>query len=257
MKGIILAGGTGSRLHPLTIAVSKQLLPVYDKPMIYYPLSTLVRAGIREILIITTPNDRNSFEKLLGDGTKWGVEISYMVQAQPKGIAEAFIIGEDFLAGSAVALVLGDNLFTSEVISLEKFSGGVSGAHIFAVKVANASAYGVVEFDADGTPKSIEEKPISPKSEHAIPGVYVFDSNAPSYAKTLKPSARGELEVTDLIKIYMDANALTVSSLPDSVGWFDMGTFDSLFEAGQLVRAMQQRTGFSIGDPGLFVQKVQ
>lgn len=255
MKGIILAGGTGTRLHPLTIAVSKQLLPVYDKPMIYYPLTSLVKAGIKEILIITTPNDRDSFEKLLGDGNKWNLEISYAVQRQPKGVAEALIIGEDFLAGSPVTLVLGDNLFTSEVISREKFEAGVSGAHIFAVRVANASEYGVVEFDVDGLPKSIEEKPTSPKGEHAIPGIYVFDSNAPSYAKLLHPSARGELEITDLIKIYMAADALTVSQLPESMGWFDMGTFDSLYEAGQLVRTIQKRTGESIGDPGIFAPK--
>lgn len=257
MKGIILAGGTGSRLHPLTIAVSKQMLPVYDKPMIYYPLSTLVRAGIREVLVITTPRDRNGFEQLLGDGSQWKLKISYAVQSQPKGIAEALIIGEDFLEGSPVALVLGDNLFTGEVIPHGKFADGVFGANIFAIKVANASAYGVVEFDADGTPKSIEEKPAEPKSDYAIPGLYVFDSMAPAKAKTLVPSARGELEITDLIKIYMDAKSLTVSALPDSVGWFDMGTHDSLFEAGQLVRAIQLRTGSSVGNPALFVQNAK
>lgn len=253
MKGIIIAGGTGSRLHPLTITVSKQLLPVYDKPMIFYPLSTLLRSGIREILVITTPRDLKSFERLLGDGSQWNICIRYEVQTHPNGIAEALIIGEEFLEGSPVALILGDNLFTGEVIQPNKFAGEVTGATIYPVKVANAAAYGVVEFDADRTPISIEEKPTKPKSNYAISGLYVFDSNAPAHAKTLKPSARGELEITDVIKIYMNAKNLSVSPLPDSVGWFDMGTHDSLFEASQLVRAIQMRTGSSVGDPALYV----
>ena len=250
MKGIILAGGSGTRLHPLTLAVSKQLLPVYDKPMIYYPLNTLILAGIREILIITTPHDQAAFGRLLQDGSQWGVELSYAVQHNPKGLAEAFIIGEAFIDGDTVALILGDNLFYGEGLgrSLKRF-GNVKGAQIFAHSVADPSAYGVVEFDDQGRAVSLEEKPALPKSRFAVPGLYFYDHRASEFAKSLKPSPRGELEITDLNRMYLSLGDLHVEELGRSVVWMDMGTFQDLSEASEFVRVVERRLGANVGQP--------
>jgi glucose-1-phosphate thymidylyltransferase len=247
-KGIILAGGSGSRLYPLTIAVSKQLMPVYDKPMVYYPLSTLMLAGVREVLLISTPQDLPLFRRLLGDGADLGMRIAYAPQPRPEGLAQAFLIGADFLAGDASALVLGDNLFYGHDLP-KAFSAAHArreGATIFGYHVANPSAYGVVEFGPDGRVRSLEEKPESPRSNHAVPGLYFYDGDAVALARTLKPSKRGELEITDLNRLYLQAGRLHAELLGRGTAWLDTGTHDSLLEAAQFVHVIENRQGLKI-----------
>jgi glucose-1-phosphate thymidylyltransferase len=250
MRGIILAGGTGSRLHPVTLGVSKQLVPVYDKPMIYYPLSTLILAGIREILVITTPHEAEAFQRLLGDGSQFGVDITYAQQPSPDGLAQAFLIGADHIGTDSVALVLGDNIFHGAGLGtqLARF-GDVDGAAIFGYRVADPSAYGVVEFDDQGIAISLEEKPAHPRSPYAIPGLYFYDSSVVERARTLRPSERGELEITDLNRSYLDEGRLRVDILDRGTAWLDTGTFDGLAEAGEFIRTVQKRQGLSIGSP--------
>jgi glucose-1-phosphate thymidylyltransferase len=250
MRGIILAGGTGSRLHPITKGVSKQLVPVYDKPMIYYPLSSLMLAGIREILVITTPHEADQFPRLLGDGSALGLDITYAVQTEPRGLAEAFLIGEDHIGDERVALILGDNVFYGGGLGkhLRRFRE-VDGAAVFGYRVSDPSAYGVVEFDASGTAISLEEKPERPRSPYAVPGFYFYGNDVVERAKSIQPSARGELEITDLNRLYLEEGRLQVEVLPRGAAWLDTGTFDDLNDASDFVRTVENRQGLKIGCP--------
>ena len=248
MKGIILAGGSGTRLHPLTLAVSKQLMPVYNKPMIYYPLSTLMHAGIREILFITTPNDQPLFKHLLGDGSKLGCRFEYQIQREPNGLAQAFVIGKQFIGNENVALILGDNIFFGGGMG-EKLesSSNPEGGLIFAYRVQDPERYGVVEFDNEGKAISIEEKPDSPKSNYAVPGLYFYDNDVIKIAENLKPSARGEYEITDINQEYLKSGKLQVKTLPRGTAWLDTGTFTSLIQASNFVQTIEERQGFGVG----------
>lgn len=250
MRGIILAGGTGSRLHPITLGVSKQLVPVYDKPMIYYPLSTLMLAGIRDILVITTPGDAAAFSHLLGDGSQFGISITYAVQPSPDGLAQAFVLGADHIGNDSVALVLGDNIFYGPGLGdqLMRYTD-VDGGSIFAYWVAEPSAYGVVDFDADGKAIALQEKPVNPRSNYAIPGLYFYDNDVIEIARSLTPSPRGELEITDVNATYLEREKLSVHVLPRGTAWLDTGTFDSLQDAGNFVRTVEQRQGLKIAVP--------
>ncbi|MFF4685974.1 glucose-1-phosphate thymidylyltransferase RfbA [Streptomyces sp. NPDC001307] len=249
MRGILLAGGTGSRLWPLTRSVSKQLLPVFDKPMIYYPLCTLVMAGVREILVLTTPEDQYQFRRLLGDGRQFGLRLEYMAQERPEGIAQAFLLGADFIGDESVALILGDNIFYGSGLGtrLARHDDELKGGRVFAYQVANPSAYGVVEFDEAGRALSIEEKPARPKSRYAVPGLYFYDHHVVEIARSLRPSARGELEISDLNRVYLEAGTLQVTRLDRGTAWLDTGTFTSMMQASEFVRVIEERQGFKVG----------
>jgi glucose-1-phosphate thymidylyltransferase len=250
MKGIILAGGTGTRLHPITRAISKQLMPVYDKPMVYYPLSTLMMAGIRDVLVVTTPDDESQFSRLLGDGSQWGVHIDYAVQPSPGGLAQAFTIGADFIGRDKVSLVLGDNIFHGAGLGTRLTDCvNVEGAHIFGYRVAEPSAYGVVEVDDNGLATAIEEKPAQPRSNYAVPGLYFYDNDVLTIASELKPSPRGELEITDVHRVYLQQGRLHVTLLPRGTAWLDTGTFTTLVQAAEFVRVLEERQGLKVGCP--------
>jgi glucose-1-phosphate thymidylyltransferase len=250
MRGIILAGGTGSRLHPITHGISKQLVPVYDKPMIYYPLSTLILAGIRDILIITTPHDADQFQRLLGDGSQFGINLTYVQQASPDGLAQAFILGEEHIGNQTAALVLGDNIFYGQGMGTQlRKHADIEGGAVFGYWVKDPKSYGVVEFDAAGRAVSLEEKPAKPKSHYAVPGLYFYDNDVVEVAKNLKPSPRGELEITDINRTYLENGKLRVEILPRGTAWLDTGTFDDLNDASNFIRTVENRQGLKIGAP--------
>ena len=252
-KGILLAGGSGTRLYPITVGISKQLLPIYDKPMVYYPLSVLMLAGINEIAIITTPHDNNQYRALLGDGSQWGINLTYIIQPKPEGLAQAFILAEEFLNGSESTLILGDNIFHGDGIRelLQKANNSTAAANIFGYHVSDPERYGVIDFDANGNVKSIIEKPKKPKSNHAVVGLYFLDETAPDRAKNIKPSDRGELEITSLLNTYLEDKSLLVHQMSRGYAWLDTGTHASLLDAGNFVRTLQKRQGLQIGSPDI------